>query len=309
MLAASDDCIKVLDLDGNLSFMSEGGYRVMEVSDFNQISGCPWPDFWHGVGNDEAQAAVAAAREGRSSRFQGAANTMAGTPRYWDVQVSPIFGRSGTVESILSVSRDITELKEAQEQQRLLALEISHRMKNTFAMVQAIASQTMRGAPEVEARMAGFAARLKALSEANDLLVRTDWTRANIVELVETVIHAHGAQARATWTGPDLQLSSKTTLALALALHELTTNATKYGALSNDTGRIAIEWSQADGQFRFIWSENGGPTVVAPSRTGFGTKMIERALASYFNGSANVAYAPAGIVCTVEAPVASLTES
>ena len=76
VLAASDDCIKVLDLDGNLSFMSEGGYRVMEVSDFNLISGCPWPDFWHGVGNDEAKAAVEAAREGRSSRFQGSANTL-----------------------------------------------------------------------------------------------------------------------------------------------------------------------------------------------------------------------------------------
>ena len=114
VLAASADCIKVLDLDARLVFMSEGGQRVMEVSEFNAIRGCPWPDFWAGQGNIDARAAVEAARKGGIGRFQGAADTMAGNPRHWDVQVTPILGADGTPEKLLSVSRDVTAVRAAE---------------------------------------------------------------------------------------------------------------------------------------------------------------------------------------------------
>ena len=112
VLASSSDCIKVLDLDGRLVFMSEGGQRVMEVSDFNAIRGCPWPDFWQDQGNTDARAAVEAAKAGGAGHFQGAANTMAGTPRYWDVRVTPILGQDGRPQRLLSVSRDITAMRQ-----------------------------------------------------------------------------------------------------------------------------------------------------------------------------------------------------
>ena len=115
VLASSGDCIKVLDLDAKMLFMSEGGQRVMEVSDFNAIRGCPWPDFWHGPGNVAAKEAIARARAGGIGHFQGVAATMAGTPRWWDVQVTPILGSDGRPEKLLSVSRDITEVQEAKE--------------------------------------------------------------------------------------------------------------------------------------------------------------------------------------------------
>ena len=115
VLAASEDCIKVLDLDGNLLFMSEGGQRVMEVSDFNAIQGCPWPDFWHGEGQDEARAAVARARAGGSGHFQAVADTMAGNRRWWDVRVTPIVGADGKPDKLLSVSRDITAIKRGEQ--------------------------------------------------------------------------------------------------------------------------------------------------------------------------------------------------
>ena len=115
ILASSGDCIKVLDLDANLVFMSEGGQRVMEVSDFNAIRGCPWPDFWQDQGNTEARAAVAAAKASGTGHFQGVAKTLAGTPRYWDVQVTPILGANGRPEKLLSVSRDITAAYDAVE--------------------------------------------------------------------------------------------------------------------------------------------------------------------------------------------------
>lgn len=122
LLSASDDCIKVIDLQGNLSFMSEGGRRTMEVTDFSKLQGCPWPDFWPEEGRKEAELAIEEARNGRSYRFQSAANTAAGNSRFWDVQVAPIVGPEGDVESILSVSRDITEIKASEERQQLLAL-------------------------------------------------------------------------------------------------------------------------------------------------------------------------------------------
>ncbi|PUA41547.1 hybrid sensor histidine kinase/response regulator [Pseudomonas protegens] len=129
VLASSNDCIKVLDLDGRLSFMSEGGRRVMEVSDFNAIVGCPWPDFWQGQGNLEARAAIAAAQAGESARFQGAANTLAGTARWWDVQVTPMFDASGRPEKILCISRDISATRAAEEELRRLNESLEQRVQ------------------------------------------------------------------------------------------------------------------------------------------------------------------------------------
>ena len=114
VLGSSTDCIKILDLDARLIFMSEGGREVMEVTDFNAIQGCPWPEFWHGEGNAEARAAVASAKAGRNAHFHGVADTMTGKSRYWDVRVSPIFGADGQPERILSVSRDITAVWQAE---------------------------------------------------------------------------------------------------------------------------------------------------------------------------------------------------
>jgi len=118
VLASSGDCIKVLDLDARLVFMTEAGQRAMEVGDFNIIRGCPWPDFWPDQGNLDAKAAVAAAKAGGVGHFQGAAPTMAGTPRHWDVQVTPILGADGRPERLLSISRDITAAKAAEERLR-----------------------------------------------------------------------------------------------------------------------------------------------------------------------------------------------
>lgn len=116
VLASSNDCIKVLDLDGKLAFMSEGGMLVMEVSDFNEVRGCPWPDFWQGQGHHDAEAALTAARQGKAGRFQGAAATVQGNPKWWDVQVTPIFDAHGVPEKILCISRDISATRAAEEQ-------------------------------------------------------------------------------------------------------------------------------------------------------------------------------------------------
>ncbi len=282
VLAGCGDCIKILDLDGRLQFMSEGGKRVMQVEDFGKLKGCPWPDFWVGQGNTDARAAIATAIVGGTARFQGAANTAMGSPRYWDVQVSPIFGDNGKPVHLLSISRDITEehsaaaaLKEAAERQSMLTLELEHRIRNTLAMVSAIANQTMQGDGLAEIRRASTA-RLITLGRAHDILTRTSWSGAPIQEVVEGALAPHRTgQNRINVSGPDLDLQPRQALGLALAIHELATNAIKYGALVLPSGTIDINWSKGGAGnpgFQLVWRESGGPAVEEQpmDRKGFG---------------------------------------
>lgn len=296
VLAASSDCIKVLDLDARLTFMSEGGKRVMDVSDFNAVAGCPWPSFWEGEGNLAAKEAVAAARAGVASGFQGYADTMKGNRRYWDVQVSPIVGADGKPERILSISRDITDLKVAEEARAVLAQELAHRMKNSLAMVQAIVTQTLRQAKSMEEARAAVGQRLSALGRAQDILIRSNFTEADIHDVVAAAIDPYRVVGdRISWSGPPLILTSQRALGLSLAVHELATNAVKYGALSNEAGRVAMSWRFEDGAFAFDWVETGGPPVVPPGSRGFGSKLIERIVAAYFEGEGHLDFDPAGI--------------
>lgn len=586
VFSGSGDCIKILDLDGRLQFMSEGGKRVMEVDDFSVLKGCPWPDFWEGTGNQAAQQAIVDARAGKPARFLGAAKTVKGTPKYWDVQVLPIIGPDGQPTHLLSISQDITELKTADDtidrlrgeaiaaaeleaqkltrllklapsfmcvfsgpdhvfelandafrrlvgsrdllgltarqalpelenvrtvavldevfrsgepyhgqgvpvsvqpatdglageryvdfvcqpifdeagtvtglflqgtdvthqrlaaralqeselrvklaisaaelgvwqctviegrfvdlqwderarrllggkddqaakfenfvarihpderaaiipaaraaldaagdgvldleyrvlgfedsqdhwvharaqavhgpdgvrligtvrdissrkdfeaRQQMLSAELEHRIKNTLAMVSAIASQTFRGA-DIAERRANFSARLDALARAHSMLIGQTWTKTSIYEVVEAALVPHRAGADSfKLSGPALELTSKQGLSLALTIHELATNAAKYGALSVDDGEIDLSWStdKVDKAglpvFSFTWAEHGGPKVQQPERTGFGTRLITRVLASDFDGVVRIEYDPSGVVCTLVSPLASVT--
>jgi PAS domain S-box-containing protein len=305
VLAASDDCIKIIDLDGRLTFMSEGGQRVLEVSDFNAIKGCPWPDFWEGEGNAEAKGAIRAAQEGRSARFQGKATTFAGNARWWDVQVSPIKGEGNAPDRILCVSRDITALKEAEELSRLLALELHHRMKNLIMMAQSVALQTMTENRTVEQMRSILSQRLGSLGRAQDALIHSGNTRAEIADIIRNGIDGLGMSCQLNVDGPAIELSSKLTLALSLAIHELATNSIKYGAFSIRTGRVAVSWSLNPDAFSFNWNESGGPKLSPPTRKGFGSRMIDQMLPRYFSGEATMLYEREGFRYALKAPASA----
>lgn len=295
ILRASSDCIKVLGVDGSLLFMSEGGQRVMEIDDVDRFIGCPWPDFWEDAGNAAARRAVELAQAGRPNSFQGMAKTGKGRDRWWDVAVTPIFGEDGRVAQILSISRDITDLKEAEERQRLLMEELGHRIKNTLTVIKALASQTLRDVTERSA-VEAFDARLMALASAHDLLLRQDWTSAPIAPIVGAALELHGDPERFSASGPDVVLGPKTALSLALLLNELATNAAKYGALSTPQGRVEIRWEieAADPDALTLdWREAGGPPAAEPARKGFGSRLIAIGLGT---GSADVSYPPEGLV-------------
>jgi PAS domain S-box-containing protein len=592
VLASSADCIKVLDLDGGLTFMSEGGRKVMEVSDFNHIKGCPWPSFWQGRGNADALAALAAARDGRIGHFQGRADTFLGNAK-WDVQVTPIFGPDGRPERILSVSRDITERRSfeerlatseahwrglferlsegfvvgevvrdttgritdwryvdvnsawgrlvgiapadvvgrtvrevipgvedawvdefadvvetgepvtfvrqvgtlarwyegrafplgsgrfgvifmevtervqadarrsgllefgerlrsaigtdaiamaasailgrvlgvgrvgygtvgpdgegfvveedwtapdfptlagryrmddyglyaedlrqgrtvvigdvredprtaasaatleavsartlvnvpivekgrtvavlyvnddrprswgepevafirqiaeltrqaverrrAEERQDLLNHELSHRLKNTMAMVVSIAHQTLRSVSE-RGPVEAFEKRIQALASAHDLLLRKDWTAADLRSVCREVLGTAAEARRFTLDGPDVALGPSAALSASLLLHELATNAAKYGSLSGEEGEVKVRWwidgDAGEPGLVLRWREHGGPPVVAPTRRGFGSRLIRTGLVG--TGEVDVTYHTEGLVAAMRAPL------
>lgn len=314
VLEASGDCIKVLDLDGRLVFMSAGGMQVMEIDDFGPFAGCPWLDFWKGEKYADAREAVALAKAGGLGRFQGWCATAKGTAKWWDVQVTPISGPDGRPQQLLSISRDITDFKRAEERQRLLVGELHHRVKNLLTVVQAVASQTLRdGAGSLQTARQNLAARIVALSDAHDLLTRDAGDSAAITEIVAGVLAPHADAARRRVEGPELTLTGRQARGLTLALHELATNAVKYGALSNESGYLDVRWrverdSEEHGaetgtrQLVLTWTERGGPVPVIPvARKGFGSRLIEHSVAD-FGGRVQVAYEPAGLLCTIAAP-------
>ncbi|MDW5312969.1 PAS domain S-box protein [Rhizobium sp. PL01] len=310
VLAASDDCIKALDLDANLIFMSEGGRRVMEVDDFTTVAGCPWPDFWQDSGNHSARMAVEAARAGKSDRFVGKADTAKGNPRWWDVQVSPILDADGKPERILSISRDITERKEAEETQALVMRELGHRVKNTLSVAQAIVKQSLRSSSSVEEAGTKIQARFLALSQAHDILIHRNWLSASMVEIIRGTVQMSGLEDedRVRISGPEITIGPQQALSISLVVHELLTNAVKYGAMSNEVGLVDITWkitgTESAPALEFVWKEAGGPTVVEPERKGFGSKLISSSLQSL--GETTIQYRAEGLHLTLQADLAKL---
>ncbi len=201
----------------------------------------------------------------------------------------------------------VLERRRTEEHLRLLVNELNHRVKNSLAVVQSIAAQTLRG-DDMEGARGAFENRLTALAAAHDLLTSRNWQSASLREVIEKAGIGCGASSdRLTVAGPELRVQPRTAVSLAMAVHELCTNAVKYGALSNDGGRVRVEWSvdtsSGENRLRLVWQEEGGPPVAPPERRGFGTRMIERALAAELGGSARIDFLPEGISCTVEAPL------
>lgn len=311
VLAASTDCIKVIELDGTLSFMSEGGMRVMEVSDFNAVKGCPWPDLLKSDGPEHARQAIAAAKRGQVSHFETAADTYLGTGKFWSVSVSPIPGADGQVARILSVSRDLTELHRSREHQRLLNDELAHRIKNTMSVIQAIAFQTL-GKVADKTSMKAFDDRLAALSASHNLLTGQSWSAARFGDLARLALSTFGEE-RFMLTGPALDIGPRAGLSLSLMLHELATNAVKYGALSVPEGNVRLNWEvrpsdQADKDTLYLrWVERGGPPAVEPTRKGFGSKVIRMGLTG--SGGVNIHYGEEGLTVEASAPLYQVQEA
>lgn len=202
------------------------------------------------------------------------------------------------------------ELKQAEAQQNLLNEELSHRLKNVLAVVQSVVGQTLRQADDLPSANAALSARLVALGDATTVLTANSWASADMMTMILKVLGPHGEIGkRIRPDGPPVTLNPRGALAFAMALHELATNAAKYGALSNETGFIDLAWSiqRTDGnepRLHLRWREVGGPPVVKPTRRGFGSTMIERSLKAYFRGEAKLEYLHEGLQFEIDCDLA-----
>ena len=217
------------------------------------------------------------------------------------LSVSPLKDSGGKIIGASKIARDITERRRAQERQNLLVGEIQHRIKNTLATVQAIATQTLHSSPS---ERDAFVSRLHALAGAHDLLTNDNWQQASLTDLVNRALDPFRQKHRFLVDGPDgIFLDAHKSSMLVMALHELATNAAKYGALSNEKGQVRITWERLADElpkgFRLCWKESGGPPVKRPKRKGFGSLLIQRGIQNHL-GQARLDFDPQGLFCSIE---------
>lgn len=221
-----------------------------------------------------------------------------------EIGLSPISASQGVMT--LAAVVDISSRKQAEADRELLIAELNHRVKNTLSIVQGLAHQTFQGSDTDSRARKAFEGRLVALALAHNLLTQTNWEHASLAKIANVVLNAGGG-GRIFLSGPPVLLPPKEALSITIALHELFTNAVKYGALSNDSGRISLEWKRtgdADARLELTWREIGGPMVAAPKRRGFGSRLLERTLAYDLDGEVSLDFDPAGLICFIAAPLA-----
>lgn len=237
--------------------------------------------------------------EGRYGRADGEICLLQTTAR-------PRFSSSGDFLGMIGVNLDLTEARRAQDHQQLLINELNHRVKNTLSIVQALAMQSFNDRVDPAVARGTFDARLNALSAAHNLLTTQNWESAGLLEIIHASVAATaGANVdRVTLQGPDILIAPQTAVSLAMAIHELCTNAIKYGALSNEEGRVDVRWTATSDDAGLIelaidWTEADGPPVEVPSRRGFGTRLIERGLSAELRSSVTLDFCPSGLKCTI----------
>jgi len=301
------DAIVVIDEVGGIEAFNPAaerlfGYPADEVIGGNVRMLMPEPD------HTAHDSYLARYRETGERRIIGIGREVFGQRKdgtTFPLELSIAEWRDGGARYFTGVMRDVTERKRAEELQRLLVNELNHRVKNTLATVQSVAGQTLRNATDLVDARESLTTRLLALARAHDILTHESWDGADLRDVVASLINSHGDASRFHVRGPSVRLPPKVALSLSLALHELMTNATKYGALSSEPGRVVLSWDQtAEANLDCLnlrWEEIDGPSVSTPSRQGFGTRLITGGLARELGGDVRLEYPPGGVVCTINA--------
>lgn len=228
------------------------------------------------------------------------------------VNILPLKDAAGDVIGATNCFYDITARKEIEARQQMLLQELNHRVKNTLAIVQAIASQTLSDESDPQAFRAAFQKRLAAMSRNHNLLSQSDWQGSPLREvlLLEAAPYADGDADRIAIDGSNVKLTPSASLALGMAFHELATNAAKYGAFSVSTGQVRIHWlienKNGEPHLRLEWRESNGPPVSPPRRRGLGSRLIERGLSHHLNGQAELHFERAGVRFVLDAPLVAI---
>ena len=308
---SSRDAIISVDADGLIDSWNPGAVTIFGFAATEMI-GKPLSAM-----NDPAQPGdlpdcLALFREGSKTLHYEMSRIRADdTPVWVSVTESPLLNFSGSLVGASSIARDITDRRQAEHHGDILMNELNHRVKNSLAVVQAIASQTLRGDISLPHARVAFSERLRVMARAHDLLVASNWSGTDLASVIEATIDPHqGGKSRFGVLGPYVGLRPQLAVTFSLALHELCTNAAKYGALSVPEGRVDITWTitgPADNpRLWWQWAESGGPVVKAPLRKGFGSSLIEKVLPMELLGEVNVSYHNTGVICLLQSPVPGL---
>jgi two-component system, chemotaxis family, CheB/CheR fusion protein len=301
IVESSEDAILTKDLDGVITSWNSGADRLFGYT-AEEVVGKPVTILIPVDRHNEEPEILKRIRAGqRIDHYETIRRRKDGSLIEISLTVSPIKNAEGTVTGASKIARDITERKRAQQWQKLIFDEMKHRVRNTLATVQAVATQTLRSASTDE--RAAFLGRLQSFARTHDLLTLESWDRVTLHDLTTRAVEPFQEknQERIAIEGPkDIWLDANKSLLLAMALHELGTNAVKYGSLSNDDGRVDISWKILPGtpsRAEYCWRESGGPSVARPQREGFGSLLIARTLDNL--GQVQLDFDPAGIVCTL----------
>lgn len=304
-------------LDGSLTTVFEQDLDLKYIHVVNPSPGFK-PDFFIGKSDDElfpeedqlklipVKKKVLETGESAVIEFD---MDMNGVNRSYNMRMEPSRDKEGRIAGLIGISIDLTHKRENERQMHLVMRELTHRSKNLLAVIQAMARQTAARSDNTEEFVESFAARLQAMAASHDLLVSQSWYGADLKELVL----AHLAQSidpgspQIEIVGDPHSITADAAQNLGLALHELTTNAAKYGALSVLGGKLSVSWTTVDGRIRLVWKERGGPEVVPPRRNGFGRMLLERLVGPALDGDVTIDFAPEGVSCVIEFPVRKTT--
>jgi PAS domain S-box-containing protein len=221
---------------------------------------------------------------------------------------TPLADPTGKITRIIGVTQDISEVKAAETQRETLVAELDHRVKNVLASVQSLALQSARKSTSIDAFLKTFSGRLKAMASAHTLLTATRWRGAAVAHIVNAELGGL-APGQTRWEGPDILLTPRATNALALALHELATNAVKFGALSTDQGRVDVRWRlNEDDGFSLDWTESGGPLVTTPTRDGFGATLLNKVTGRELGGEVTVRFLATGVHASLTSDAGALSQ-
>jgi PAS domain S-box-containing protein len=289
----------------NDAFLSLTGYRREEV-----LAKCFNTLIAGGI-DPETMAQVEAAFAGSDKDLEIHYCRKDGSEFWASVFVSPVRDEKGVIVQHFVSFADLTRHKQDQAHCKMLIDELNHRVKNTLSTVQSIIVQALRTPASPETVRESIESRLLALSRSHDLLTSDHWKGAGLHDLVDNALEpfgvAGGRAERFVIRGENVRLSPKATLTLAIAFHELATNAVKYGAFSNEAGSILISWSvepaPIGARLIICWQEKDGPPVTPPERKGFGSWVLERGLAHELEGNVTLDYRPDGVVCTIDFPL------
>ena len=300
LLEQSQDCVKLMSSAGALGFMNRNGRCSMEIDDFCAVEGQNWWDMWPAETQPRIRRAVSDAKAGQPSRFEAFCPTAKGTPKWWDVTVSPVRDNAGQVAQIVSFSRDVTEQVKAKEALETMALEMRHRLRNAFTVSSAIATISAKDAPVHMEFARALSARLGALAKAQSRMMQSDIGAVSLAELLEDLKAPHPQLL--TDCPPDIVVDEQHVRVIALALGELATNSLKYGTLGRGE-TVQLRARVADQRLQLVWREAGGCAHPddAEASGGSGYPLIMR-MAKISGGTFTAVWADDGLTATLDLP-------